>query len=86
MTVSAFVLLLGISLLVIIAGLAGIRARRREKRSAWPSPAAAGPPADRGTAAAQPARSGIWTSPVWNVAGVAAGIVGTIISAIALFK
>lgn len=31
-------------------------------------------------------RSGIWTSPIWNVAGVVAGILGTIVSAIGLLK
>jgi hypothetical protein len=86
MTVSAFVLLLAISLLIIIVSLVGIRSRRKEKRSARSSPTAAGGQADRGAAAAVPVRSMVWTSPVWNVIGVGAGIVGTIISAVALFK
>jgi hypothetical protein len=86
MTVSALVLLLAISLLIIIVSLVGTRSRREEKRSARSSPTVAAGQADRGATAAVPVRSAIWTSPVWNAIGVGAGIVGTIISAVALFK
>jgi hypothetical protein len=86
MTVSAFLLLLGMSLLIIIVSLVGSRSRRRERRSAKSSPTAAAGPVDRSADAAVPVRSEIWTSPVWNVIGVGAGVVGTIISAVALIK
>ncbi|PXX55538.1 hypothetical protein DFR70_1213 [Nocardia tenerifensis] len=67
-------LLLVISLLIVVLSVLGgssLRVRRRRIPN---------------TPEAQPDRSSVWTSPVWNVVGVIAGVVGTIASIIGLLK
>jgi uncharacterized membrane protein YfcA len=69
----AAILILVLSLLVIAASLTGFRQVRGRSES----------PRRPGQ---RKRRASIWASPIWNVIGVLAGVVGSIVGVIGLFK
>ncbi len=82
----SLLLLLVLSLLIIVLSVVTARSLRNSApRDKAPTRARRESPRAREVPAASD-RSAIWTSPIWNVAGVVAGIVGAIVSAIGLIK
>lgn len=78
----SFLLLLILSLLIIVLSVVTARSLARNKAPTRERKESTRPRDESAVAD----RSAIWTSPIWNVAGVIAGIVGTIVSAIGLFR
>lgn len=81
-----FLMLLVLSLLIILLSVVGARSLRDRRRVTEARPRAGGSPTVVGDEHATRGRSAIWSSPIWNVIGVMAGIVGTIVSAVGLFR
>jgi hypothetical protein len=81
MQASFFAVLLGLSLLIILLSVLGGLAMR--KRSARRTPAEEPVPP---RTAPDGRQSAILRSPVWNVVGVVAGVVGAAVSVIGLFR
>jgi hypothetical protein len=81
MQASFFAVLLGLSLLVILLGVLGRLAMRQGTVPRTP----AKEPEPPQTAPDGP-QSTILRSPVWNVVGVVAGVIGAVVSVIGLFR
>jgi hypothetical protein len=81
MQASSFAVLLGFSLLIILLSVLGRLAMRkgsvRRTPVEEPEPPRTAPDGPQST---------ILRSPVWNVVGVVAGVIGAVVSAIGLFK
>ncbi|MFI7000786.1 hypothetical protein [Nocardia sp. NPDC050175] len=73
-----FLILLAVSLLFVVLSVLGVWSLRTSLGTRWrrtPDPQGA-----------ERTRSSVLTSPVWNVVGVLAGVVGTIVPIIGLLK
>jgi hypothetical protein len=71
------VLLLVLSTLVILFSVLGGRARRKRSEQRYAPKEAIPPQTTRPPSA-------IWSSPVWNVVGVLAGVVGAVVAVVGL--
>lgn len=71
-------LLLGLSVLIILLSALGRRVMRKRSEGGAPASETVPPRTMR-------QRSAIWSSPVWNVVGVLAGVVGAVVAVIGLF-